>query len=919
MANHSQISVTNSKDGIAPLPVEKSVPAHTLPESELFIQLGADTESGLSHKEAAARLESYGRNAISHEESEPVWLIFLKQFKSPIVLLLVVAAGLSFAFQEWLDGIAIIIVIFINAVIGFYMEYQAERSMEALKKLTSIPAKVFREGKLLEVSSEEIVPGDVIYLEAGDMTPADARLYNSFQLQVDESALTGESVPVDKVAAVLPGDTTLAERTNSLFKGTFATKGNGWAVVAATGMQTELGKIARLVQSSTQAATPLEKKLEEFSKRLIKITVGLVVLIFAVGALEGRELIKMLETSIALAVAAIPEGLPIVATLALAQGMMKMARRYVIVRKLSAVETLGGTTVICTDKTGTLTQNNMEVTALVAPSGKWGTQENEASPPASCLHPAHYSIMKRIAILCSTAEVTAVEGGFKEIGDPLETGLLKFTIRQGEDVYGCRLEYPKTGEMPFTSETKIMATLHETPEKRTVFAKGATEELLERCTRLLETEREISMTPKARKTWLAEAENMAASGLRVIAGAYKSEAKHPDSYRDGELAEDLVFVGLFGMIDPPREGISDAIRQCREAGIEVVMVTGDHPATAKAIGRQLGLLDAGDEDKVMLGREMKDYEHLTAEDKQRWANTKIFARVSPQQKLDLVQVFQERRAVVGMTGDGVNDAPALKKADIGIAMGQRGTQVAQEVADMVLQDDSFASIVVAIRQGRVIFDNIRKFVIFLLSCNLSELAVIATVSLLFLHFQLQPLQILFINLVTDVLPALALGVTAGSPAVMRHKPRNTAEPIIDARRWRRIFFYSGTIAAATIGAVYFSHYFIHTGEVVFDPERCTNILFFTLIFSQLFHVFNMGSIDVPFFKTEVARNRYVWWAVGICFLIVVGLYEIEVVRTALSVVPMSAADWAASVGAGLLAMVVIRIGKHLKFFRNEKT
>ncbi len=911
MAIHSQIAGTKSKDGIAPFPVEKSVPVHALPESELFIQLGADTALGLSQNEATERLASFGPNAISREEKEPAWLIFLKQFKSPIVLLLVVAAGLSFAFQEWLDGIAILVVIFINAVIGFYMEYQAERSMEALKKLTSFSAKVLREGKLVEISSEEVVPGDVIYLEAGDMTPADARLYNGFQLQVDESALTGESVPVEKAPAMLPEDTTLAERTNSLYKGTFATKGNGWAVVAATGMQTELGKIARLVQSSTQAATPLEKKLEEFSKRLIKITVGLVALIFTVGALEGRELVKMLETSIALAVAAIPEGLPIVATLALAQGMMKMARRQVIVRKLSAVETLGGTSVICTDKTGTLTQNKMEVAALVTPGGRWSTLENEMTPPANCLSSGHYRLMQRIGILCNTAEVAASGGEFKEIGDPLETGLLKFAIRQGEDVAGCRLDYPKTEEMPFTSETKIMATLHQASEGgAAIFAKGAAEELLEHCTRLLGTESEIPMTPEARKTWLVEAEKMAASGLRVIAGAFKPGT-------NGELAQDLVFVGLFGMIDPPREDIHAAIRECREAGIEVVMVTGDHPATAKAIGRQLGLLDAGDEDSVVLGKEMKDYEHLTEDEKQRWANTKIFARVSPQQKLDLVKVFQERRAVVGMTGDGVNDAPALKKADIGIAMGQRGTQVAQEVADMVLQDDSFASIVVAIRQGRVIFDNIRKFVIFLLSCNLSELAVIATVSLLFLHFQLQPLQILFINLVTDVLPALALGVTAGSPAIMQRKPRNTAEPIIDARRWRRIFFYAGIISAATIGAVYFSHYFIH-GGVAWDPARCTNILFFTLIFSQLFHVFNMGSIDAPFFKTEVMRNRYVWWAVGICLLIVVGLYEIEVVRTALSVVPMSAADWATSVGAGLAAMVVIRIGKHLQFFRNEK-
>ncbi|TAK46239.1 MAG: cation-transporting P-type ATPase, partial [Saprospiraceae bacterium] len=599
------------------------------------------------------------------------------------------------------------------------------------------------------------------------------------------------------------------------------------------------------------------------------------------------------------------------------QGMMKMARHHVIVRKLQAVETLGGTTVICTDKTGTLTQNKMEVAALVTPGGKWNTQENEATPAAECLPPAHYQLMLRIAILCNTAEVDARKGKFKEIGDPLETGLLKFAIRQGEDVHGCRTECPRKEGMPFTSETKIMATLHQTPEGLMVFAKGAAEELIERCDRLLAPGGKVMpLSLESRNTWLAEAEKMAASGLRVIAGAYKPNAKHADNYRDGILAKDLVFAGLFGMIDPPGEGVPAAIRECRDAGIEVVMVTGDHPATAIAIGRQLGLLDPGD-DVVILGKDMNSFGHLTKDDKVRWAKTKIFARVSPKQKLDLVKVFQEQGAVVGMTGDGVNDAPALKKADIGIAMGQRGTQVAQEAAGMVLQDDSFASIVVAIRQGRVIFDNIRKFVIYLLSCNLSELAVVAAVSLLFLHFSLQPLQILFINIITDVLPALALGVTSGSPTVMQRKPRDPAEPIIDRQRWRRIFFYAAVLSAATIGAVYFSHYFIQAEEGG-DARRCNNVLFFTLIFSQLFHVFNMGSIDAPFFKTEVIRNRYVWYAAGACILIVVLLYQFEAVRAALSVVPMSAADWAVSAGAGLVAMGVIRLGRHLPFFKNEK-
>lgn len=899
---------TNNRHAV---PSQSDAPHWASPEDELFARLGADSKQGLSAAEATKRLESFGPNAIAHADRTPAWKIFLRQFKSPLVWLLVVAAGASLAFQEWLDGIAILAVVLLNAMIGFYMEFQAGRSMDALKKMVAISAKVFRGGSLSEINSETLVPGDVIYLEAGDITPADARLYHSAQLQVDEASLTGESVPVEKAPAVLPADTPLAEQSNLLFKGTFITKGNGRAVVAGTGMNTELGKIAHLVGASDQAATPLEKKLEAFSGRLIKITGGLVVVIFGIGLIGGKPVLEMLQTAIALAVAAVPEGLSIVATLALAQGMLRLARQKVIVRKLSAVETLGGTTIICTDKTGTLTLNKMEVEALASPGGAWAKSDDAADMPVGHLPETQYRRLLQIAILCNTSEITAGKRSIKEIGDPLETGLLKFALRLGEDINDLRLQSPKLSEMPFSSETKIMATLHKTPEGNMVFAKGAVEDLFACCSFLLDADKNVPLTPKSRKIWLAEAEKMAASGLKVLAGAFKSETKGSK-----ELAENLVFAGLFGLIDPPRKEVPAAIRQCRDAGIEVVMVTGDHPAAAKAIGRQLGIIDADDAD-VVLGKEMPDYEKLKAADKSRWAAAKIFARVSPKQKLDLIRVFQERKAIVGMTGDGVNDAPALKKADIGIAMGKHGTQVAQDAADMVLRDDSFASIVVAIRQGRVIFDNIRKFVIYLLSCNMSELAVIAIVSVLFLHFQLKPLQILFINLVTDVLPALALGVTAGEPAVMQQKPRDTGEPIIDQRRWRRIFFYAGIITAATIGAVYFSHYTLHTGEG-WDPALCNNILFFTLIFSQLFHVFNMGSMELPFWRTEVVRNRYVWLAVGGCMLIVALLYQITAVRTALSIAPMSVADWAVSIGAGLVAMVIIRLGKHLKFFQNEE-
>jgi Ca2+-transporting ATPase len=865
---------------------------------------------GLTQQEAIELLRVHGKNQIEKQPGKSPWAMIIEQLKSPMVLLLAVAVVLSIVFDEWLDAVAILVVIVINTVIGFYMEFQAQRSMEALQKMAHVLVKVFRDDRLVEIDSAEVVPGDVLFIEAGDMVTADGQVQQSTQLQIDEAALTGESVPVDKWPGELPVDTPLAEQTNRIFKGTFVTKGNGRARVTATGMQTELGKIARLVNSAQQAATPLEEKLEAFTRRLIKITVGLVVLIFVVGLLGGRNWAEMLTTSIALAVAAIPEGLPIVATLALAHGMVYMARRQVLVRKLSAVETLGGTTVICTDKTGTLTENKLEVTALQTPAGEW--RETPTTLDVGNVIPqSGLETMIRIAVLCNTAEVAAQAGVWREIGDPLETALLKFALRQGIEPEALRRAEPKIDELPFSSETKIMATWHGGLEKPVLFAKGAAEEILKRCSHISRGQNETSLSTDELAHWLAQAKNMAASGLRVIAGAYKI---YPDG-RPESTVRDLVFAGFFGLIDPPRRSVPAALAECRHAGIEVIMVTGDHPATAAAIGRQLGMFGEAQEIPLLVGQEMATYEQLTEKQKTTWAATRLFARVSPQQKLDLVQVLQEGGAVVGMTGDGVNDAPALKKADIGIAMGLRGTQVAKEVADMVLLDDSFTSIVTAIREGRVIYDNIRKFVVYLLSCNLSELFVIATVSLLFLHFQLQPLQILYINLVTDVLPALALGVTPGSAAVMQRRPRGQGEALVDRARWRRIILYATVISAMTIAAVYYSHYYIH-GIADFIPARCNNILFFTLIFSQLAHVFNMGSLDTGFFRTEVARNKYVWFAVAICSAMVLVIYYVSPLRAALSVVPMAPADWAVSVGAALLGTAVIRVCKHFDYFRS---
>ncbi|MBI3136000.1 MAG: cation-translocating P-type ATPase [Bacteroidetes bacterium] len=849
----------------------------------------SDSAVGLCQPEVENRLKEFGANKIEEKARKSLFLIFLSQFRSPIVWLLVFAAGLSFYVSEWLDSVAILTIILINALIGFYMEYQAEHSMNELKKLATVPAKVLRDKNLQEIDAAYIVPGDIVYIEAGDMIPADGRIFTATQLQLDESALTGESLPVEKQTEKLAVTTPLAERNNMLYKGTYSTKGNGYMIVTDTGMNTELGTIARMVQSADQVATPLEKKLEDFSKKLIWITVGLVAVIFTSGILNGQYFPEMLETAIALAVAAIPEGLPIVATLALARGMLKMAKHQVIVKKLSAVETLGGTNIICTDKTGTLTQNKIEVTTVVTAADNAAGRE----------------ISNQIAVLCNTAELHESAAGFSEIGDPLETGLLKFVVKNQLNIQSFRNRFPKIKEEPFSSETKIMATLHQTEEGFTIYAKGASEEILKRCTGIFEAQGIVELNAEKKHYWTQKAEELANTGLKVIAGAYK-----PHAAETAVLHTDLVFVGLFGLIDPPREDVFAAIEECKTAGIRVIMITGDHPATAKNIAVKLGI--AADANvTIMTGQEMNAYENLTEKEKSVWLNTTVFARVSPKQKLDLIAVLQEHKNIVGMTGDGVNDAPALKKADIGIAMGVRGTQVSQEVADMVLKDDSFNSIVIAIRQGRIIFDNIRKFVIYLLSCNLSELIVIAFASVMNMHFQLFPLQILFINLITDMLPALALGVTAGSPDIMRRPPVTVNEPIVDRKRWITIFFYASVIGATSIGAVFLSHFTVHKTEL-WNPELCNNILFFTLIFSQLLHVLNMGSNSAVFFKSEVFRNTHVWGAIALSVILLMVMYVIEPVRKVLSIYEMSASDWLIILSASIVSLLIIQLGKKLK-------
>lgn len=857
-----------------------------LASTEVLHQSGVDKEVGLSSAEAKQRLTTFGLNKIEQDKSTPWWQLLFNQFKSPLVLLLLVATGLSFFFQEWLDGFAIIAVILINAIIGFSMEFQAGQSMKALKKLAAVSCKVKRNAKIIQINAEEIVPGDLVFLEAGDLVPADLRIYHHAHLQADESSLTGESAPVNKTDAALPENTLLADRKNMLYSGTFITKGNAWGVVMSTGLNTELGKISSLVHSATQAATPLEEKLEELSRQLIKITVALVVIIFFSGWLAGRDVFLMLKTSIALAVAAIPEGLPIVATIALANGMIKMARQNVIVKRLSAVETLGGTSIICTDKTGTLTENRMTVAQDDASGKTWKTNER----------------IREAAILCNTAEIDRLGN---EIGDALETALLK-AIEPFHHISDTRKKFPKLSEEPFSSETKRMATAHQHGTKVLVYAKGAAEEIIRLCHTYEHNSSVASLSPEVKKNLLLEAERMATKGYKVIAFAY---AEHDSAPAD--LFSQLTFLGFVCLIDPPRKDARQAIQECASAGINVVMVTGDQPATAKEIAHQLSMKS---EHEVIPGAMMKPYKELDESDRKAWLSTSVFARVSPAQKLDLVSVYQDAKYIVAMTGDGVNDAPALKKADIGVAMGLRGTQVAQEVADMVIKDDSFASIVAAIRQGRIIFENIRKFVIYLLSCNLSELLIISTASILNLHFQLFPLQILYINIITDVIPALALGMTEGNSSIMKHHPRNKNEAIIDKARWKAVFTYSLVITVSCLAAVLVGHEITHSGKNILADD-CNNILFFSLIGTQLLHTLNMNSGRGNFFRSEVVRNRYVWLAIAICIVLLVLSAKIPTVEKVLDIKAISGFDLLIISSSSLFSLLVIQLTKQFGWIR----
>jgi len=880
----------------------KSLPeqAYSIPLEKLISDLKTDSSKGLGQSEIEKRRRAFGRNELKEQKQKSILLILLEQFLDPVIYMLLAAASLGFAFGEYIEAVAVLVVILITAAIGFFMEWQAVRSMEALRKMTLSHTRVLRSGREDVLESWELVPGDVVLLEAGDVVPADARIIEHENLAVKESALTGESMQVEKSTEILPEETHLSERLNMVFSGTLITRGTVKAIVTATGNETELGKISELTHQAEDEATPIEKKLAALSKRLIWLTLILAVLIAISGYVQGRELEQMIKTAIALAVASIPEGLPIVATIALARGMLRLAKDRVIIKELSSVETLGSTGVICTDKTGTLTENEMSVHSIFLPQREIELEE-ESSTLLTEQRKSDETINRLLeaGVLCNNVQIS---GNEISQGDPIEVALVELALKATVDIENFRAQHPEIVELPFDTETKMMAVQNQFENGYRVSVKGALESVLHHCDKVLEKGDPVPLTNK--DEWSNAASDMAAEGLRTLAFAY---GESPTEFSKDQMVNGLTFLGLVGFIDPPRLDVKDAIRTCKDAGIRVVMVTGDHPETARSIAQAVGLLDGdGDIEKVFIGKELGQSIEADSSSKDELLRARIFARVNPSQKLKLVDFYQKNKFVVGMTGDGVNDAPALKKADIGIAMGIRGTEAAKEVADVILRDDQFTSIELAIRQGRIIFENIRNFVVYLLSSNLAEIIAVALASISNLPLPLLPLQILYLNLVTDVFPALALGLGEGQQNIMKHTPRPLDEPIMPKKYWLSTIIYGLGITAGVLGIKVFAHFYLKL-----DPEKVNNLAFYTLVLAQLLNVLNLPKRDESFFFNEVTKNKWVWGALVLCLLLTFLGYIIPPLREVLSLVPITSAELFWVFVFSLLSLVVSQLVKRM--------
>jgi Ca2+-transporting ATPase len=895
---------------------------HQLQAEEIVRLLEADLTNGLSDAEVKHRLEKFGPNVVRARRGTPAWLKLLQQFNQPLVYILLLAGGVTAFLGEWLDSSVILAVVVINTIVGFLQETKAEKAIEALARMVVTETTVRRDGRQQRVRSVELVPGDVVLLQPGDRVPADLRLFHARNLQVDESALTGESVPARKHTDPLALETILADRKNLAFAGTLVTAGHGEGVAWATGDKTETGRIAWLIGEAVELQTPLTRKIAGFSRLLLWVILGLAAVTFAIGVARGEKVVEMFMAAVALAVGAIPEGLPAAVTIVLAIGVARMARRRAIIRKLPAVETLGSTTVICSDKTGTLTENQMTVREIFAGGQLYevtgggyepkGEIRFDGRPVKGAGHPALAECL-RAGVLCNDSQLTRDENGrLKVQGDPTEAALLVAAEKGGLGHADTQKASPRVDMIPFESEHMFRATLHDGPAGRVIYKVGAAERLLDRSTDALGAGGEIVPLDKAAVHHAVE--QMAARGLRVLAFVRRHiDAKHA-RLEHAHVAEGLTFLGLQGMIDPPRPEVIAAVRRCQEAGISVKMITGDHAVTARAIARQIGLdREAGVppaetrpvEPVALTGREL---EKLSDEQLPEVAERiTVFARVAPEQKLRLVRALQSRGQVVAMTGDGVNDAPALKQADIGVAMGISGTDVAKGAAAMVLTDDNFASIEAAVEEGRGVFDNITKFIVWILPTNLGEAALLMTAILLGLPLPALPLQLLWVNL-TDTVLGLPLAFEPKEPGLMRRPPRNPRQPLLTHPLLMRTGLVTLIILMGGLGLFLWELRAENSGLAV---ARTVVVNLFVVV--EALYLFNCRSLNRPFFAVGLLGNRLaLCGALAMLGAQVVFTYA-PLMNKLFHTAPIGAESWLRIAVVAVTAFAAVELEKWIRF------
>lgn len=856
--------------------------------------------AGLTTAEAEKRAEKYGKNKLKAAKKVPLIVRFLSQLGEPMTIILICAAVVSGILavvegESFADVIIILAVVLINAVLGVYQESKAENAIEALQEMSAATSKVLRDGETVVIKSEDIVPGDIVFLDAGDSVPADGRLIDCASLKIEESALTGESVPVNKMIDVLnlkkgEDDIPLGDRKNMVYMGSSVAYGRGTLVVTATGMNTEMGKIADALTKAEDSETPLQKKLNQLSKVLTWLVLGICVVIFGVQLIKtgvnADTIVDTFMVAVSLAVAAIPEGLAAVVTVVLSIGVTLMSKRKAIIRHLTAVETLGCAQVICSDKTGTLTQNKMTVVQ------SYGSDREETA---------------RSFALCTDAKLAV--GQTVSTGDPTQTAVVDYAAKIGLPKYELEEKYPRVGEIPFDSMRKLMTTVHRDGEGFVQYTTGAPDVVIGKCTSALVDGREVEMTDELRETLFKENKKLADQALRVLASGRKTYIKTPESYEPDKMEQGLCFLGLVGMIDPVRPEVKDAIEECRSAGIRPIMITGDHKDTAVAIARELGIIEEGQ--YAITGAELSKMDDATFA--KEFKNISVYARVQPEHKTRIVNQWRAAGYVTAMTGDGVNDAPSIKSADIGIGMGITGTDVTKNVADMVLADDNFATIVSAVEEGRRIYDNIRKAIQFLLGSNMSEVITIFVATLIGFNI-LEPVHLLWINLITDTFPALALGMEKAEADIMKRKPRDANEGVFSGGLGFDVAYQGILISALVIISYGFGHMF-ETGAFGFGGSaHGTTMAFLTLSMAEIFHSFNLRSREKSLFKIK-GMNKMLNIAAIVSLALTTAVCEIPVLASAFDFTAVGAREYAT---AALLGFCVIPVVEVVKLIRRQK-